>query len=263
MPASLTPEDIISSSDTFGLSIGDILAVQAGLIKARADESGRARQAAMKINYINKVVRDLKYRLRSISLTGSRQGRVLAVPLIERIARYEAAKARRIREMESPDRKLFAVFAPLFDNVVRAKRSLNGSKRKLKMMILYKMNARGPGRGLSVSFGCGYFPENEMLRYLELNSGRSSIIEEHLRSCPVCMKEIIELNRINARLEVFKPGTAPSVALIFCHDKGRICRRRMVGTYGCKSCSLSFIQGPVVSGGGLHGGFSGGRQRSG
>ncbi|MGA2143281.1 MAG: hypothetical protein ABSG94_12825, partial [Brevinematales bacterium] len=61
-----------------------------------------------------------------------------------------------------------------------------------------------------MTFGCGYFPENEMLRYIDLNSGRSSIIEEHLRNCPACMKEIIELNRINARLEVFKPGTLPS-----------------------------------------------------
>jgi hypothetical protein len=149
MPSSLTPEDIISSSDAFGLSISDILSVQAGLIKARADESSRARHAVMKINYINKVLRDLKHRLRSISLAGSQQGRAPAVPLIDRIARYEAAKARRIREMESPDRRLFAVFAPLFDNAVRAKRSLNGSKKKLKMMILYKMNARKTGRGLS------------------------------------------------------------------------------------------------------------------
>ncbi len=57
-----------------------------------------------------------------------------------------------------------------------------------------------------MTFGCGYFPENEMLLYLEGKSQRSSIIEDHLRTCSDCLGEITELNLLNAKMESFIPA---------------------------------------------------------
>ncbi len=137
MPLSITSDEILASSKVFHLTIREILAVQANLIKARSDETERARLSASKITYINSILRDLKYRLYRNN-SGEQRSR-----LLWRIARYEAAKTRKIRDMESPDKNLFTVFAPLFENIVRAKRHLAESKKKLKMVIMYKMNTRG------------------------------------------------------------------------------------------------------------------------
>ena len=138
MPAGLTSDEIISSADVFHLPIREILLIQGNIIKARADETERARQTLLKISYINNILRELKYRLHALR---NNMG-VDSARLRARITRYEASKTRKIRDLESPDKILFAAFAPLFENMVRAKRRLSLSKKKLKMIIMYNINAQ-------------------------------------------------------------------------------------------------------------------------
>jgi len=50
-------------------------------------------------------------------------------------------------------------------------------------------------------FGCGKFSEIELLKYLEGSKENLDVIEKHLKECPLCMKEITELNRVSAIME--------------------------------------------------------------
>ncbi len=47
-------------------------------------------------------------------------------------------------------------------------------------------------------FGCGKWSEIQMLKYIEGNLKDREAIEKHLLECGECLKEIMELNRINA-----------------------------------------------------------------
>lgn len=52
-------------------------------------------------------------------------------------------------------------------------------------------------------FGCGKFSEERFLLFLE---GKIDIeIENHLKECPECLKEFVELNRINVEIDIYKP----------------------------------------------------------
>ncbi len=54
-------------------------------------------------------------------------------------------------------------------------------------------------------FGCGQFSEKDMLLYLDAHSKEKDKIEAHLKGCSTCLKEITELNRINARTAAVMP----------------------------------------------------------
>lgn len=52
-------------------------------------------------------------------------------------------------------------------------------------------------------FGCGKFIEERFLLFID---GKKDIeIENHLKECPECLKEFVELNRINAETDIYKP----------------------------------------------------------
>ncbi len=138
MPESLTSDEVVSASQVFDLSILEIMEVRGDIIKAHEEERQRVRTIAGKINHANQILRSLKYRL-YMNRNGCKSENEAA---LSRITRYEALKARSIREMESPDRKIFKAFAPLFDSIIKARKSLTGAKKRLKMIILYKANTR-------------------------------------------------------------------------------------------------------------------------
>ncbi len=51
-------------------------------------------------------------------------------------------------------------------------------------------------------FGCGKFNEERFLLFID---GKIDLeIENHLKTCKTCLKEFIELNRINSEIENFK-----------------------------------------------------------
>lgn len=54
---------------------------------------------------------------------------------------------------------------------------------------------------MNSSIGCGKFDEIKMLKYIEGSLIDKSEIEEHLAGCDICLKDIIDLNRINSVME--------------------------------------------------------------
>ncbi len=61
-------------------------------------------------------------------------------------------------------------------------------------------------------FGCGKFEEERILLYLEGN--KDIEIENHLKECKICLKALVELNRINAEMESFKSLKKQNVIVI-------------------------------------------------
>ncbi len=136
MPESLTSDEISASSEIFHISLQDALIIQNNLIIARYEEMQKTRDIAEKIGHINRILSDLKYRLhikKEIDLKEK-------TGFLAKIARYEGTKAKRVRELDSPDRKVFQEFIPLFKNIIKAKKFLTAAKKKLKMVILFKIN---------------------------------------------------------------------------------------------------------------------------
>ncbi len=52
-------------------------------------------------------------------------------------------------------------------------------------------------------FGCGKFSEERFLLFID--GKKDTEIEIHLKECRECLKEFVELNRINAETDVYKP----------------------------------------------------------
>ncbi|MCX7820459.1 MAG: hypothetical protein N2258_02155 [Brevinematales bacterium] len=61
-------------------------------------------------------------------------------------------------------------------------------------------------------FGCGKFDEERFLLFIEGKVDKE--IDEHLKTCPNCLKEFIELNRINALSDSFKPEKTQKVIIL-------------------------------------------------
>jgi len=132
MPECLEAEDIKKASESFKMSIQEILAIQRSLIVAREKEIQRIREISDKIGKYSQTLARLKYKL----YKGSGEDLKIKNELLQKIARNEASRARLVRLMEAPDKAVFREFSALFRNALVTKRYLKTAKRKLRIILL-------------------------------------------------------------------------------------------------------------------------------
>ncbi len=61
-------------------------------------------------------------------------------------------------------------------------------------------------------FGCGKFDEIKILNFLDGN--KDNEVEIHLKECEICLKEVLELNRVNAEIEYFSQAIPQQIKSI-------------------------------------------------
>lgn len=62
--------------------------------------------------------------------------------------------------------------------------------------------------------GCGLIPDSDLVRYLDGTHRTPDRIEEHLRACPGCLEETLDLNRLEARSETYQGGRVRKPGLV-------------------------------------------------
>lgn len=136
MPEILSSDEIKKAVEIFHLPLYEILAVQGCLITAHYQEIKRIREISSKIGKINETLRNLKYELYKKSKENNEISYKEKSKLLYKIARYDSAKFKCLRELEIPGRNIFQEFIRLFKDRIQAKNRLSIAEKKLKFEVL-------------------------------------------------------------------------------------------------------------------------------